>query len=223
MEEVILKATKRNRIGKHVKELRRDGRLPAVIYGVGVEPTPISLDQREASKILGSLAATAFVTLEVDDKSYLALIREKQRHILLGTLRHVDFQAVSAEEKRKLDVAVVTTGEAPAIAELGGILVSNKETLMVECLPRDLPESISVDISGLADFGDAIYVRDVSPPPNVTLLDDPDEMIVLITTPAPEEEEEVEEEVEEEGMEPEVIERGKREEEDEEEEAKEEE
>jgi large subunit ribosomal protein L25 len=216
MEEVTLNATKRNRIGKQVKHLRRDGRLPAVIYGIGVEPTPISLDQREASKILGSLAATAFVTLNVDGKSYLALIREKQRDILLGTLRHVDFQAVSAEEKRKLAVAVVSTGVPPAVGELGGILVNNKDTLLVECLPRDLPESISVDVSGLENFGDAVYVRDVTPPPNVTLLDDPEEMLFVISTPEAEIVEEEEEEIEEEEeMEPEVIERGKREEEEE--------
>jgi large subunit ribosomal protein L25 len=217
MEEVVLKASKRNRIGKQVKHLRRDGRLPSVIYGAGVEPTAISLDQKEASKVIGGLAATAFVTLEVDGTRYLALIREKQRDILLGTLRHVDFQAVSAEEKRKLDVALVTTGEAPAVDEFGGILVNNKTTLTVECLPRDLPESISVDVSGLANIGDAVYVRDVTPPPNVVLLDDPDEMLAVISAPVAEEVEEVEEEVEEEEMEPEVIERGKREEEGEEE------
>jgi large subunit ribosomal protein L25 len=219
MEEVVLKATKRARIGKQVKNLRRDGKLPAVIYGVGVDPTPISLDQREASKILGSLAATAFVTLEVDGKNYLALIREKQRDILLGTLRHVDFQAVSAEVRRKLDVAVVATGTPPAVGELGGVLVSNKETLLVECLPRDLPESVSVDVSGLANFGDAVYVRDVTPPPNVTMLDDPEEMLFVISAPVEEIIEEEEEEIEEEEeMEPEVIERGKREEEEGEEE-----
>jgi large subunit ribosomal protein L25 len=217
MEEVVLKATKRNRIGKQVKHLRRDGRLPAVIYGTGVEPTAISLDQKEASKVIGSLAATAFVTLDVEGERYLALIREKQRHILLGTLRHVDFQAVSAENTMKLSVAVVAAGEAPAVGELGGILVTNKESLLVECLPRDLPESISVDVSGLANFGDAVYVRDVTAPPNVTLLDDPEEMLFVISTPEAEIVEEVEEEeLEEEEMEPEVIERGKRDEEEEE-------
>lgn len=121
-------------------------------------------------------------------------------------------------ESLRTAVGLDLQGEAPAVANYGGISVTGVEELMVECLPADLPERIIIDLSSLKRIGDAIYVRDVQAPPNVEILADPEEMIILITAPAaePVEEEELVEELELEGEEPEVIERGKREGEEEE-------
>lgn len=218
MEEVVIKVSKRDVIGKQVKVLRREGSLPAVLYGGGLEPTPISMDLRETSRVLAHLPASALVTLDLDGERHLALIREKQRDVILGTLTHIDFQAVSTSEKLRVTVAIQLEGEAPAVEELGGILVTGKESLLVESFPQDLPETLPVDISVLKEFGDSLYIRDITPPANVAILENLDDMVVSVSAPAAEEVEEEEEEVEEvEGAEPEVIERGKREEEEEEE------
>lgn len=211
MEKVVLKAVHRDVIGKHVKVLRREGKLPAVIYGHHLDPMPIMLDARDAGKTLTGLGPSTLVTIDVDGKSYPTLVREKQRNKILGTLLHVDFLAVSMEEKLKADVSVSFVGVSPAVKDFNGILVSGLNTLSVECLPQDLPETVAVDISGLTEIGDTIYVRDLKVYDRVKILDDDDAVIVSVTSQAAEE---VLEEVVPE--EPEVVEKGKREEEEEE-------
>jgi large subunit ribosomal protein L25 len=210
MEEIVVQADRRKLIGKQVKALRREGKLPAVMYGKHVETTPIVIDLREAGKTLSGLSPSALIQIQLDGDEFYALVREKQRDVLLGTLTHVDFQAVSLTETVRAEVAIDLVGDSPAIREIGGLLVTNVEQLDVEALPRDLPERIEVDVSSLGAIGDAIYVRDLSLPESVTVFAEPDDVIVVVTLPAeepePEEEVEVEEELLE-GMEPEVIER----------------
>jgi large subunit ribosomal protein L25 len=216
MEEVVIQAQKRTVIGKQVKALRRAGGLPAILYGSGIDPTPILLDAREAGRILTGLSSSALLTIELDGDRHMSLVRDRQRHILLGTLTHVDFQVVSRTEKLRTGVAVEASGSSPAVEDEEGILMTGLEELRVECFPQDLPEQIVVDISSLEKIGDAIYVKDITPPANVEFLDDPEETVFVITAPTAEEILEEEEAVEDEGLEePEVIERGKREEEEE--------
>jgi large subunit ribosomal protein L25 len=210
MEEVVLKATKRDVIGKHVKVMRREGKLPAIIYGRGVEPTPIILDLRESTRTLVGLPKSALVTIDLDGQRHMALVREKQRDYIRGTLKHIDFQAVSAKEKIRVAVGIVLQGEAPAVDTFNGILVTSTEQVMVECFPQDLINEITVDISGLAEIGDAIYVRDLNIPPAIELLTDLGDLVVVVTAQAAEEVEEAEEEVAE-GEEPERVERRKEE------------
>jgi large subunit ribosomal protein L25 len=215
MEETVLKATHRTLIGKQVSQLRRQGQLPAVLYGVGLEPTPIALDHRETARILSHTAASTLITLDLEGKRHKVLIRERQRTPVGGVLRHLDFHAVSMVQKLKIDVPVVLTGEAPAVAEHEGILFQSTETVTVECLPGDIPENLTADLSELKEIGDAIYVRDLEVPDNVTLISNPDDVIANVTFQAAEEIEEVvvEEVVEE--TEPELVERGKRDEDEE--------
>ena len=219
MEEVVLKATRREVVGKHVKALRRQGWLPAIIYGSGIEPLPISLNYREANHILPGISSSRLVVVDVDGAKHTSLVRERQRHPVTGDMIHLDFQEVSMTEKLRTMVSLELIGEAPAIDTYGGILVLGQERIEIECLPGDLPNLIEVDISGLEEIGNALYVRDLLIPRNVEVLTDMDELVVVITAPAaePVEEEEEEEELEAYGVEePEVIERGKREEEEEE-------
>jgi large subunit ribosomal protein L25 len=216
MEEFEVSANVRKVIGKQVRALRREGRLPAVIYGHEVAPIAIDMDVREASRILAGMTSSQFIKIDVDGITHTALIREKQRHPVRGNLLHVDFLAVSMTEKLRASVTIEIEGDAPAAREYNGIVVTGVEIVEVECLPKDLPERIIVDISTLAEIGDAIYVRDIELPEEVSVLTDIDEVVVLVTAPAMEEEEE-EEELEEEELEPEVIEKGKKEEEGEEE------
>ena len=208
MESVELKATRRNVIGKQVRALRREGKLPGVIYGHHIAAMAITMDLRDTSRSLAGLAPSALVTVDVDGDKHMTLVREKQRDHISGVLTHVDFLAVSSEEKLRANVYLNLVGVAPAIKTYNAIQVSGVDELEVECLPRDLPERIEVDLSGLAEIGDAVHVRDLQLSDKVRILTDPDIMIVLITPP------EMEEEAGEEGAsaEPEVIEKGKKEE-----------
>jgi large subunit ribosomal protein L25 len=213
MEEVIIKANRRNILGKQVKAIRREGKLPAVIYGHHFDPISIEMELRDASKGLTGLAPSALITVEVEGTPHKALVREKQRNKLTGTLLHVDFLAVSMKEKLRANVYIEITGVSPAIKELFGVLVTGLEDVEVESLPQDLPERIVVDISNLQKIGDGIYVRDLPVPEGVKILQEPDAMVVLVTSQTAEEVEvaPVVEEVL--GTEPEVIEHGKIEEE----------
>ncbi len=210
MEGVVIHATRREVIGKQVHALRRSGKLPAVIYGRELDPVPVSLDLRDATRSLAYLPTSALVTIVLDGVRHLALIREKQRDFIRGTLRHIDFQAVSALEKLRVAVAIEISGEAPAVKDFNGVPVTGLDELDVECLSQDLPEQIVVDISALKRIGDGIYVRDIVPPANVTILEDAGDMIYLITAPTAEE---VVAAPVPEAVEPEVIEKGKKEEE----------
>ncbi|MDI6695080.1 MAG: 50S ribosomal protein L25 [Anaerolineales bacterium] len=212
MEKVVLQANRREVVGKQVRALRRQGLLPAVIYGHHIQPINIVLDAHEAGLVLPRLSSSQLVVVEVNGERHNALVREKQRHPVTDALIHVDFHAVSMTEKLRVMVSIEFVGEAPAVKNFNGIVVPSKEELEIECLPDDLPNRIVVDLGELAEIGDAIHVRDISLPPRVTVLEDPDEVIVVITAPITEAELEAAETVA--GVEPEVIEKGKKEEED---------
>lgn len=210
MENIVIEATKRDVIGKKVKALRRQGKLPAVIYGHQFSPLPILLDYRQASHSLAGVSSSHLIDLNVEGQKIPVLVRERQYHPISGNLIHVDFLAVSMTEALRAFVPIELEGEAPAVKNFGGVVVTGLEEIEVECLPKDLPEKISVDLSKLEKIGDGIYVKDLSVPEGVEVLSDSDEMIVIVTAP---EGEEVEVELGE-GVEPEVIEKGKKEEED---------
>ena len=212
MEKVVLKATRRNVTGKQVKALRRQGRLPAVIYGHSFEPIAISLDEHESSLVIPGLSSSTIVNIDLDGETHAALVREKQRDYISNRLLHVDFQAISLTEKIRTMVQIETHGQAPAVKDFNAVIVTSLSQVEVEALPNDLPERLVVDISALKQIGDTIYVRDLPIADNVTLLTDRDEIVVVATSAAPEEVEEAPA-AEEAAAEPEVIERGKKEEE----------
>lgn len=181
MEKVVLKATKRDVTGKQVNALRRAGKLPAVIYGRHTEPVSITLDARTAGIVLSKVSSSSLITVDVDGKEYPALVRERQRDYIRDTLKHVDFLAVSLTEQIRADVRIEITGISPAVKDLDAVLVTGLHSLSVECLPTALPDRIVVDISVLAQVGDAIHVRDLQTPEKVRVLSDPDEMVVVAT------------------------------------------
>jgi large subunit ribosomal protein L25 len=214
-KKISIQATRRTVTGKQVGVLRRAGKLPAILYGRHLEATPITLDLRDASKILATMTSSSLVNIDLEGETHSALVREKQRNFITGVLLHVDFQAVSLTEKLRTTVSIKLTGLAPAIKDFNGVVVTNVNQVEVECLPQDLPESIVVDVSGLSKIGDAIYVRDLKVDEKVTVLENPEETVVIITAQAAEEV--AEEAVAAAAEEPEVIEKGKKEEEEEEE------
>ncbi len=216
MEQVVLKAERRTVTGKQVKQLRRAGKLPAVLYGKHIAPVPLTLDYRSAEKALRGLSTSTLVILELEGTRHTAVVRERQKDYIKGTLLHVDFQALSLTEKMRAEVPIELEGEAPAVKAYGGVLVQTLESVEIESLPGDMPERLIVNLGALAEIGDSITVSDLVLPPNVKVLEDPDEAIVVVTAPRSEEEVEAASGAAEVEAEPEVIAKGKEEEEEEE-------
>ena len=214
MEKAVLNATLRTVKGKKVGALRREGKLPAVLYGHHFEATPITLDLREASRVMHGLTASSLVYINLEGKEHAALVREKQRDYLRNVIKHVDFQIVSLTEKIRAKVAIVLVGVSPAVKDYNGVIISEMDSIEVEALPQDLPEKITLDISQLKKIGDHFTIKDIVISDKVHIHADKDEVVVIVT--ATKEEEVVTAEGESVAAEPEVIEKGKKEEEGEE-------
>lgn len=215
MSELILKAEHREVTGKKVKVLRRQGYLPAVLYGVGIESIPIKLDLKEASKVISAAGSSTLVMLKIGKKQHQVLVRETQRQVIRRGLEHVDFLKVAMDVAIRAEVPIEFVGEAPAVRDLGGVLVTELVEIEIESLPTDLPDRVTVDLELLAEITDTIKVGDLSFGEGVEVITSPDDVITRVIYQVEEEieEEELEEEVIPTEEEPEVIERGKLEEE----------
>ena len=209
MEKTVIDANRRTVIGKQVGALRRAGKLPGIMYGHNFEPTPIEMDLHTATLTLAGLSQSHIVTINLEGAEHAALVREKQRDYIRGTLKHIDFQVVSLTEKIRTYISIELVGTSPAIKNFNGVVITELSEVEVEAFPQDLPEKFVVDTSKLLNLGDSVAVKDLGIPDKVEVLQDPDEIIVLITSGA---EEVTETEGEEGASEPEVIERGKKEE-----------
>jgi large subunit ribosomal protein L25 len=227
MAAMKLTAELREGTGKgSARKLRQSGKVPAVLYGQGLEPTTLTLNAFELNNLLSKTqAATSVLTLDVQtgDKSMQkdVLIKELQRHPYREYIYHVDFQEVAMDEEISIKVPVETVGESEGV-KMGGILEFKRRELEVTCLPGKIPDSIVIDISEL-QVGDVVHVESISPPEGVVIPYDVNFTILTVVAPRVEEEVVEEEEEEEALAEPEVIGKGKEEEETEEtEEAKEE-
>ena len=179
MQKVVLKATRREVVGKKVGALRRAGNLPAVLYGHRIETTPITLDAHEAALRLSHLTTSSLVMVDLEGTEYPALVREKQKDYLKNRLLHVDFQVISMTEKVTTKVGIELTGTAPVVKEFSAVIVTVLNELEIECMPQDLPARVVIDISGLTEIGAAIHVRDVVISDKVKILGDPGETIVV--------------------------------------------
>lgn len=172
MEQVTLKAELRV-TGRHAnRELRNAERVPAVVYGKTLKALPISVDRKSLGMALHA-ASGRTIELEIPGQGLVHVLpREVQRHPVKHTVLHVDFQAISMTEKVRVEVPVVTAGESPALANPEMILVRNLDTVEVECLPADIPEHLTADLSKLVAVHDEILVRDLIVPAGVKVLTD---------------------------------------------------
>jgi large subunit ribosomal protein L25 len=206
MEAVTINANVRKTIGKQVKALRRQGILPAVMYGAGVDPLPLELDEKVASRLLAHVSGSTLINLEIGKETHKVLVREYQRDVIRRDILHVDFLVVAMDVIIRAVVPVVLVGESPAVIDLDGVLVSGLNEIEVEALPADLPEQLTVDIEGLVTLNDVITVGDLVLGEGVTLITDPDETIAnVIAQMAEEIIEVVEVEELEEGVEPDLV------------------
>ena len=208
MEKVVIKASKRDVTGKKVGQLRREGKMPGVVYGHHIEPIAIVMDAREVTRAMIGLTPSSIVTLDIDGEDHAALIRERQRDYLRNRFIHIDFQAVSRSEKIRARIETILEGTAPAVKNYNGIVLHEKEYIEVEALPEHLPEKFVIDISGMEKIGDMIRISDMAISDDVTIFDDANDVIVSISG-VKEESEEAEASADE----PEVVEKGKKEEE----------
>ena len=179
-----LAAEAREITGKAVKRLRAEGRLPAVVYGHGVESSNLTLDTHAFDQLRRHLGQNALVDLQVDGKkANPVLIHDVQVHPVNRRPLHVDLFLVRMTEELTVDVPLVTTGSSEAVNGLGGTLIHPTESLRVRALPDHLPQSVEYSIDTLVDFDSAIHVRDLVIPEDVTLLTDPDEVIAKVLPP----------------------------------------
>ena len=181
MADVVLRAQRRAVLGKKVRHLRRQGLVPASLYGPGIAPAALQVPVRELDHALREMTAATLATLEVQGEPVRrVLVREVQRHPVNERTLHVDFFAMPMDVTIRADVPVQTVGEAPAVTVLGGTLVRSVETVQVEALPTDLPERFEVDLSGLTEFHHAIHAGDLELPRGVTLLTPLDTALITV-------------------------------------------
>ncbi len=199
---------------KHVKSLRREGLLPAIVYGGGIDPIPIELEEREATRVLSKTSASTLIKLKVGRANHTVIVREIQYDVIRRTPIHVDFLKVAMDTAIRTTVPIELIGEAPAVKDLGAVQVLGINEIEVEALPSDLPDRIPVDLEVLTEIDSILTVGDLFISKEVTVFTEPDEVIVhIVPQVIVEEEEEEVEMVIDVGAEPEVIEKGLREEE----------
>ena len=195
-DDATLRAQTRSITGSAVKQLRRDGVLPCNVYGRGVESISIQTPLSELQRVFRAVDRNAVVQMEIDGGDTVPVVlREVQRHPVNGQLLHVDFYQVDLTRMIHSEARLVLIGDAEAVA-LGGTLVQSLEYLALEALPLEMPSEVEVDISGLAEFGSSVLVRDITLPEGVRAL--ADEAVAIATVLAPR----LVEEEEEEGIEP---------------------
>lgn len=170
-KQVKLKAERRTGIGRSAaRKLKARGVIPAIIYGGKNKPQPLQVAARDVNAMLSHASGeNILVELEIDgeEPNRSALVQDVQHSPVGGDILHIDFHAVSMDEKIYAEVPLEAVGIANGVKNFGGLLEQSLRTLAVECLPRDLPDRITVDVSNL-NIGDAIHVRDIQMPNGVT-------------------------------------------------------
>lgn len=191
MKLIDFEAEIRKRKGKGAsRSLRREGKVPAILYGKDMEPLLLTVLSKELSDLEHEQGiAGALLKLKVDGKPYTAVVKEVARDPLTDEYLHVDFQKISMTEKISTFVPIVVKGEeaCPGI-KLGGVLQHGINEVEIEALPRDIPEHLEVDISTL-EIGDNIRVGDLTPPSGVEIISDENEIVLTILPPTMYEEE----------------------------------
>ncbi len=211
-QAIVLDATQRTIVGKQVRQLRRQGIVPGVLFGPEFEPINVQMDWPSLRIALRDAGGSSILDLKVDGVSYPALVRNVHRAPITGDVLHVDFYHVRMDVKIRNFVPVVMVGDAKELEDAGGMIMHELNAVEVECFPADLPAHIEVPVNGLKRQGDVITVKDLPAIEGVTYLTDPD-TIVFAASSAVTTEVETEEEVT--SVEPELIRRERAEEEEE--------
>ncbi len=181
MSNTKLAALPRNTTGSPAaRRLRAEGHIPGVIYGQGMTPISVTIERRELRLALsGPAGSNTVLSLEVDGKSYPAVVKDMQRHPIRRTVAHIDFLQVNMNEEITVSVAVHIVGESKAVAAEGGLVDAAVDTIEVSCTPNNMPNAFEIDVTEMQP-GDVIRLADVPMPKGVTALGDPEMPIVTI-------------------------------------------
>jgi large subunit ribosomal protein L25 len=189
--QVKLKAEPRTAVGRSaVRKLKARGIIPAVVYGGKDKPQPLQLSVRDINAMLSHASGeNILVELEIagEKSNRTALVQEIQHSPVGGAVLHIDFHAISMDEMIQAEVPLEPIGVANGVKNFGGLLEQSLRTFTVECLPRDLPDRVTVDVSAL-NIGDSIHVRDIQLPNGVTAKVPPELTAFSVLAPAVEEE-----------------------------------
>jgi len=182
VEDLRLKATQRDVLGKKSRFLRRQGITPTHLYGNNIKSLALQCDAAELQHLLALAGRTRLISLEVDGKQARSVfVREIQRDEVSRQLLHVDFYQVRKGEKITVDVPIVFVGEAPAMKEKGRMIAHGITSLSIECLPDSVPPQIEIDLSPLEDLEQAIHVKDIVLGADITVNADPEQLVVKVS------------------------------------------
>ena len=180
MKRQKLTVTKRDIFGKKLKKLRREGILPANIYGKNIKSVAVQLPYKEFEKVYKEARETGLIDVQVNGEVKPSLIHNVQRDHLNNITLHADFYQVDLKEKVKTMVPILITGIAQAVSDKLGLLLQPLSQVEIEALPTDLPEKIEVNVEHLATIDDQITVADIKAPSDVTILTDKDQVVAKI-------------------------------------------
>ncbi len=199
MEKLVIHSKTRDLKGRRVKEIRKEGRIPGIVYGPGIKNRLIEVGKNDFRDVFRKAGESTLIDLEIDgEKVGKVVINDYQVDPVSDEIIHVDLYQVRMDKKMIAKVPVEFVGESPAVKNEGGVLVKSHDKLEVRCLPQDLIHSIKVDISNLKNIDDVIRVKDIKISDKIEILSDPEEVIVNVAPPRSEKEiEELEEKVEE--------------------------
>lgn len=185
---IELKAERRTVTGKKVARLRKEGFMPAVVYGEKVNAQAIAVPLVSFAKVLKEAGESVMVTLTIEGAPHNVLIHDIAYDPIRGMPIHADFHAVRMDKVLRVKVAFAFMGEALAVKDLGGVLVKVLHEVEVEAFPQDLPHELTVDISLLMDFNSRIFVKDIPLPKGVSIAGAVDDVVALVEAPRSEEE-----------------------------------
>ncbi|MCK4744624.1 50S ribosomal protein L25 [Candidatus Parcubacteria bacterium] len=188
--DLFLKAEKREVIGKKVQQLRKCGKIPAIIYGSEIEPTILTVDYQEFEKVYKKAGESTLVNLKIAEaKDGLPILIHSVAHNpVSGKVDHIDFYKIKYGQKLTATVELKFIGESKAVKELGGILSTVLKSVEIECLPRHLISKIEVDLSALKNFNDIIHIKDLHVPENIKIITDNELVVANVSQPKVEEE-----------------------------------
>lgn len=190
MDRIKLTVSERKLVGKKVRRLRKEGIIPANVFGKDIKSESIQVEAKEFQKILKEAGETALVDVKVGDKVFTTLIHNVQREPRVDSVLHVDFHKVNLKEKITAHVPVVLEGESPVVKSGEGLVLQILNEVEIECLPTDIPSQIEVDATKLTEIGQNVHIKDLKVEKDkIEVKNDPEEVIASVQTAEMKEEE----------------------------------
>lgn len=184
MSEFTLQVKAREQAGKNLRTMRKEGSVPAVMYGHGTEAQMFWVQYIDFSKLYAKAGESSIIEITPETgKKVNVIVQDVQVDPISSRFSHIDFFQVRMDEKLETHIPLEFIGEAPAVREMGGVLLKPIEEILVSCLPKDLPHSLAVDLSTLKTFEDHIQVKDMKIPAGVEVLTEMDTTVALVEAP----------------------------------------